>query len=266
MSLRIWLVAPLFLAAVFLAHSIEAGEPSGVSSFTLNDSLYRLVGSAKEAIGDTLFLKADAYFHGGVEDKHDTDEEREETGYIEPKGSHADDFGTDWIARVNGQVHSHEHIHLAASNQVEMLPFFALATTLDPHNVEAILTGAYWLDSHFNKTDEAIALLKRGSAANPDSWEIPYNLGLIYFKEKKNFAESERYLRLALKNSQGQDVMRHQMVDIHYYLAESLVAEGRKEEALPFYRGALAFYDSKTDSKLRDRIRDKIRELEGFLL
>src|SRR3989338_7935905 len=107
-----------------------------------------------------------------------------------------------------------------------MLPFFAIATTLDPYNVEAILTSAYWLNAHFGKLDEAIDVLKKGLKDNPDSWEIAFNLGTFYYKLKKDYAQSETYYLLALEKSSGQDVPKHVLTDLHYYLAEGYSMRG----------------------------------------
>ena len=68
----------LWLAAGFLAFFVQGRiGPGEAYSGQPADPLSHFVGSAKEAFGDTLFLKADAYFHGGVMD-HDRDMESEE--------------------------------------------------------------------------------------------------------------------------------------------------------------------------------------------
>ena len=71
-------------------------------------------------------------------------------------------------------------MHLSDEKKIEMLPFFALSTKLDPRNIEAVLTAAYWLDTRFDKTAEAVKTLKKGVEDNPDSWEIENALAGIY--------------------------------------------------------------------------------------
>ena len=125
------------------------------------DPLYLLLGSAKEAIGDTFFLKANSYFHGGVDMdllQHEGIEE-EDHG---PKGLERETFKktyTDWVYKINSQIKVLEHIELRGEETKEILPFLMAAVKLDPYNISAILTTAYWIDSYFKKTDSAIEIL-----------------------------------------------------------------------------------------------------------
>ena len=165
------------------------------------DPLTRLVGSAKEAVGDTLFLKADEYFHGGVEDEEHHDEnvrDIKREGLLENKEQREP---SDWIDRINRQVHAHELRYLTSGRRKEMLPFFAWGTSLDPHNVEAILTSAYWLDSEFGKTAEAADLLERGIRDNVDSWELEQALAKIYGRDKATWDRAYTHYRAALQKS-----------------------------------------------------------------
>src|SRR5205085_1818317 len=140
---RIFL-AGLFVLAGFLAFEIAPKLYPGSSSAGSHDVLSQILGSSKEIIGDMMFLKADSYYHGGVAEKfHEDEKEVHQEGAIE---SEKEKPAQDWIAGINSKVRSEEHRHLSHGERKEMLPFFALSTTLDPHNVEAVLTAAYWLE------------------------------------------------------------------------------------------------------------------------
>lgn len=237
---------PALLAiAAAMAMAVEARLPFLETGFSFGDSLGRLIGSAEEGIGDTLFVKADLYFHGGAMEEGDA-----------PAAA-----PDDWIARINSRIQPTEHRHLETDEQKEMLPFFAMATKLDPRNIEAVLTTAYWLNNRFGKTDEAIGVLQKGERDNPLSWEIPFELGSLYLKEKKDYSAAARYYEEAIARSEGVGADYYYRVDMHYFLAEALSELGRPGEALEYYRRALTYYPPGIETELKGVIAAKIRSL-----
>ncbi len=189
------------VAAGFLASSIDARSHAEGGAA---DPLFLALGSAKEAVGDTLFIRADEYFHGGVMEKHHHDKSVEDVhreGILSSKKEEAlGRMPADWIDRVNGQVRATQDSHLTKEKRKEMLPFFKWATDLDPHNVEAILTTAYWLEKEFEKPDEARALLEKGVRDNPSSWELESEFAKALLK-CGDIASSKIHLRAALTKS-----------------------------------------------------------------
>lgn len=86
--------------------------------------------------------------------------------------------------------------HRAAGNQNYRLlaPLLEITTYLDPH-----LLGAYDFGSNFlapappdgaGEPDRAIQLVEHGIRANPNAWRLYYNLGFIYYFEKKDYAQA----------------------------------------------------------------------------
>ncbi|HEV7857422.1 MAG TPA: tetratricopeptide repeat protein [Pyrinomonadaceae bacterium] len=76
---------------------------------------------------------------------------------------------------------------------LKMLPALLDATTtLDPQFMVAYEYGAVMLPL-IKKDDEAIALLKKGMAANPTSWKLAHHLGYIYWQRGDYRAASETY-------------------------------------------------------------------------
>ena len=55
-----------------------------------------------------------------------------------------------------------------------------LTTSLDPHFVDAYQLGGLFL-SLGRAYPEAIAIYRKGIEHNPDRWELPYDLGRMYF-------------------------------------------------------------------------------------
>jgi tetratricopeptide (TPR) repeat protein len=65
-------------------------------------------------------------------------------------------------------------------------------TTLDPQFMAAYEYGAVMLPL-MKKDEEAIALLKKGMAANPMSWKLAHHLGYIYWQRGDYQSASETY-------------------------------------------------------------------------
>ena len=191
------LAASIFLATAIEARSHTAGGPEMAS-----DPLFLAMGSAKEAIGDTLFLRADEYFHGGFIDRdhphEESAEEVEKEGLIHPEEGEYPHG--DWIEGINRQIRATQERHLEKDKRKEMLPFFKWATDLDPHNIEAVLTTAFWLDREFNKPEEARAVLEKGVRDNPSSWELESEYARSLLKAGDR-AASETHLQAAIAKS-----------------------------------------------------------------
>ena len=246
MNFRYFAAIFLLISSIFLASFIGKKFELEAEAFGPANPLERILGSSKEIIGDAMFLKADEYYHGGVIEKfHEHEESALQEGAIdhdhEEDGSHDHEEVLDWIAKVNGQVRSHEHFHLSQEKRKEMLPFFALSAALDPHNLEAILATAYWLDSEFDKTGDAMVVLKKAVSDNPEAWQLEDRLASLYFNRKKDYAESERHYRKALQKAKGKKLEKYEWVRIYYYLAESCQLQSKKVEALSFYRAAFSY-------------------------
>ncbi len=225
--LALWLFAGS--AAIYLGDRLAGGWMGGHSSSVM----FRLIGSAKEAVGDTMYRKADQYHHGGVS-------ERFELLFREGKGpgeSHllghdpAEPFlepeawPDNWIRRVNRRIKVYAHRHLEeADEKVEVLPFLFFATRLNPHHIEAILTEAYWLGRHLGRVDQAIETLERGIRNNPTAWVLDYELGKIYFHTRKDYAQSLIHLENAIRKSSLAPLDqfdRHVVEDVHFLAQEA---------------------------------------------
>lgn len=224
-----------------------------------SDLVSRFFGSAKEGIGDISFLKADEYFHGGVEEhfEHTAETFRAE-GVIHDHEHEQRHSAGDWITKLNNQIKVNEHYHLTAEQRKEMLPFLAWATSLNPNNIEAVLTTAYWLSDNFGKVDEAIALLEKARRANPDSWEIAKALGEIYYKDKKDYSKSIPLFTEALKHLDANATF-HEAGILAYYLAVSYEMSGDLQEAKAAYRQSLRLFAGHEEPGIREKILSKIK-------
>lgn len=221
----------IFCAALSaVIHSELQATPLGPSDTGV---AFRLLGSAQEMIGDTLFQKADQYFHRGVGGHRD---ESDGLHAEEPLDGKAHGAGPEnWVRRVNEAVRSTRHAHLGASESKEILPFLALSTRFNPRNVEAVLSAAYWLDTKMDLTDQAIAVLQKGIRDNPRDWHIDLQLGILYLKKKKAYAQCVEVLQQAIPKVNVESLDEFDLslyYDMHVYLARCYTEMGLGDEAL----------------------------------
>ena len=253
-------LAWLFLLGIF-SYLLNQNLSSSQTKYS-RDPLTRLFGSVTEAFGDTAFLKASSYFHGGVSPEllHPGE------GLGQKEDDEKDSFKkpfTDWIYKINSQIHVTEHRHLHGEETREILPFLELATKLDPYNVPAILTTAYWIDAYFGKTDQAIEILKKGEKDNPGSWEIDYQLGFLYFRRRNNYAESVPCFEKSLSKMTAENSQKTDHRTALFYLAESYSKENMDEKALAAYQKALALFGGSENLALKTAISEKIRAISN---
>lgn len=77
-------------------------------------------------------------------------------------------------------------------NYDAMLPILRIATILDPHNIEIYATGMWHMAYNFTDTDNrsdrrylpsALAFGKEGALHNPHSYELFFNLGMLWMQK-----------------------------------------------------------------------------------
>ncbi len=82
--------------------------------------------------------------------------------------------------------------HQVESMNYKLLPpLLDITTTLDPHLDIAYEFGAFFLSQKppqgAGAPDEGIALVRKGIENNPTHWRLYYDLGFIYWMEKKDY-------------------------------------------------------------------------------
>ena len=72
-----------------------------------------------------------------------------------------------------------------------LYPLLDITTDLDPHLIPAYEFGATFLTQTppvgSGQSANAVLLLKKGVAANPDRWQLYFHLGFVYYLELKNY-------------------------------------------------------------------------------
>ena len=167
--------------------------------------LTAIMGDSRRLFANQFFAKADAYFHSGyyptifdttvpnershlqsaTEAPHDEHEdhhnEKEEEGFLGPP--------LDWIEAFGRNFFVSQHSHLEQGNERELLPWLKLSADLDPQKVETYVVASFWLRSRLGKVDEAESFLREGLRANPESFEILFELARI---QDENRHDTER--------------------------------------------------------------------------
>ena len=167
-----------------------------------------LLGDGRRMFANHFFVKADVYFHSGYypsifyqgahEANHmashddDQDEEHEqEADFLGRPRDLLDRFGRHFMVT--------EHTHLEHGQEREILPWLKLSAELDPQRVDTYTVAAYWLANQLHKPAEAEQFLREGLRVNPDSYEILFSLGRIYFESYHDIPRARNVWELALR-------------------------------------------------------------------
>jgi len=142
----LWLIAFSMICRV---DNTALAGPAG------NDTtLARMLGSSRVALGDSFFNEADHYFHKG-------------SGHI-----HKQAFTNSIYQKIILQIKPRLHQHEKGKNIQEIMPWLRFATEMDPHNVNAYLTTAYWASTALERPDLAESILMEAQRNNPDDYRI----------------------------------------------------------------------------------------------
>jgi tetratricopeptide (TPR) repeat protein len=200
-----------------------------------SDNVFKvLFGEGRRMFANHFATKADVYLHSGfypsifdqaavAEQKEDEAREGGEAGHLhsavpEHDHDHDADQGAesstpeghkcdtsfmkppiDCFEAMGRHFMVTQHSHLSGGNEREILPWLKLSADLDPQREETYTVAAYWLAQRLNKPEEAEDFLRQGLRANPQSYEILFQLGEIYDRNMKRPAQARGLWLLALR-------------------------------------------------------------------
>jgi tetratricopeptide (TPR) repeat protein len=230
-----WWLALLAAGAFSLATVLQPRATTWSPRAGADSLLKVLLGDGRKLFADFFFRKADVYFHAGYypsifdqanqpkDSRHMTEGGHEE--HAEPEGAgesheghehaahetagsaeeqHMKDMAflkepRDWIERFGRHFVVTDHTHLEGGGEREILPWLRVTAELDPQKIETYTVASFWLRTRLGKFREAEEFLREGLKANPNSYEILFELGQVY---NQNFKEPERarnVMELALR-------------------------------------------------------------------
>jgi tetratricopeptide (TPR) repeat protein len=85
---------------------------------------------------------------------------------------------------------------------------FSTITDLDPGFIGAYRFGALVLAEDVGSAPLAITLLRKGIRENPDAWELPFDLGFLYFIDLADYSKAAHYFRFASRIGDAPDIAR----------------------------------------------------------
>jgi tetratricopeptide (TPR) repeat protein len=233
-----------------------------------------LMGESRRLFASHFFVKADAYFLGGYYPSI-FEQARRRTYMEEAEQQHSEgkqgrgrptplqaSARSDWIERF-GKKFSPQLEGFGGKSEVqEMLPWLEIAVQLDPHRVEFYLMTAHLLRTHLNAAEEAVRLLRRGWQLNPDSYEILFHLGRVFYEEFGDATRARNLYEQALETWKEQAELSGEPDWLVY--RQMVGQAGRLEEEQGNYEQAISFYEKlKAASTARSAIEEHIEQLRG---
>ncbi len=226
-----WTIPLLFVTAFSLSTWLQPWFANWSGSRSKStDILTVALGDSRRLFAKHFYVKADAYFHSGYYPTIFDDQP--DNGKLHMAGSRsgspqeegADFLGPprDWVDRFSRHFYPSTHRHLGGGKEAherhgagehheegeeeshgeerELLPWLKLSAELDPQRVETYVVASYWLRSRLGSVDQAEVFLRQGLQSNPGHYEILFELGRIYYENRKDPARARNVWELALKD------------------------------------------------------------------
>src|SRR5690349_9841470 len=222
-------LALLFVACFSIATRLQLWYQGWIGNRSQSSGLINvLMGDSRRLFANHFFVKADVYFHSGyypsIFDQaklHENSPMTQTSGANAGKHDHGDnehaeheeERSTDilgppknWVDRFGRHFFPSHHTHLERDgDEREILPWLRFSAELDPQRVETYTVAAYWLRSRLGRADEAEQFLREGLRANPQSYEILFELGRVADENRKNLKAARNIWELALRRWQEQE-------------------------------------------------------------
>ncbi|HSY09554.1 MAG TPA: hypothetical protein VK840_01430 [Candidatus Dormibacteraeota bacterium] len=274
-SLLVLLIAACFTLATLFVPRAENWNGQGQA-----DNAFKLLfGEGRRLFANQFFIMGDVYFHSGfypsMFDRHDDQPDVAVPAHgLKDEDSTSDDFRgppKDWIDALDRNFTPNRHTHLSAggaSGKVnaagvqEILPWMKLAAATNPQMIETYTVAAYWLRSSLNNPKEAETFLREGLRNNPDSYELLFDLGRLYYENYHDTARARNVWKAALRKWQAQNDVDKK--NNQYGLDEIAMNLGHLEESAGNGNQAIGYFEmAKHVSPDPDAIQKRIDEIKA---
>jgi len=116
-----------------------------------------------------------------------------------------------WIRTV--QHYGRTKLSTDANKQYDILyPLLDLTTSLDPYFDVAYKFGSVFLAEQYpsgaGRPDQAIALLRKGVAVRPDTWELAQEIGFVYYWWLSDYDDAAMWFNRAAEMTNAPDWLR----------------------------------------------------------
>jgi tetratricopeptide (TPR) repeat protein len=130
-----------------------------------------------------------------------------------------------------------------------------MVTSLDPHFLDAYVYGGLFL-TIVKQYPNAIAIYEKGFAANPTAWQIPHDLGRLYFLELRDYGQALHWWNIT-------DRLPGRPHYIPRFLIRLQAKTGHVETALELWRQLLERSENEAVSEIaRREIRKLLEEIK----
>jgi tetratricopeptide (TPR) repeat protein len=197
--------------------------------------------------------------------KHDHDAHEHEDQEREQK---ADILGSpkDWIDRFGRHFYPSHHTHLEKNgDEREILPWLRFSADLDPQRVETYTVAAYWLRNRLGRVNEAEQFLREGLRANPQSYEILFELGRVADENRKDLKAARNIWELALRRwHEQEEAKREPNIFLHQEIVGHLA---ELEERVGNWDAAIRYLEQlKKHSPLPEVVQKEIDQIKQKLV
>jgi tetratricopeptide (TPR) repeat protein len=127
-----------------------------------------------------------------------------------------------------------------------------MVTSLDPRFLDAYVYGGLFL-TIVKQYPNAIAIYEKGFAANPTAWQIPHDLGRLYFLELRDYEQALRWWNIT-------DRLPGRPHYIPRFLIRLQAKTGHVETALELWRQLLERSENEAVSEIARREIKKLLE------
>lgn len=291
------LVSILFVGILLVAGAFAGqwlAEPSRLrpEGESPPDLLSKLFGESREVIGEQMYYQADIYYHSGVPHAQDSDHDQHDAGQSYHGNDHEHEENSrgenktkaDLWSRLNQRLKPRSPKHLKGERQEkEILPWLWATVKVDPGNINAWRDGAYFLAGRLDRPEDGVRFLKSGLEHNPESPELYFDLGTVYFHHVKDRTAASSAFKKARKAwieqwsvwierrggrseaekaTQGGDAVPSQLLyyRILSYIGKIAELEEDNNRAIRVYKEALRFAPS---PRLKEDIQTRLEELKS---
>jgi hypothetical protein len=199
-----------------MATILQQRAPGWSKRAQADNILKVLFGDGRRLFANHFFVQADVSFHSGYYPsifdqarapkgaRHLTAKEGEPAAEEHERQMNFLSPPRDWIERFGRHFIITEHTHLEGKNEREILPWLKLSSELDPQMIETYTVAAYWLRD-LGSVKEAEEFLRQGMRNNPDSYEILFELGRLYYENYRDLARARNAWELGLRKWSEQE-------------------------------------------------------------
>jgi tetratricopeptide (TPR) repeat protein len=147
--------------------------------------------------------------------------------------------------------------HVVKAKDYNLLyPLLEITTALDPKLIVAYQFGANFLapkpPEGAGQPDRAVALVEYGIRNNPDNWKLYYELGFLYYMEKKDYAKAAEAFERGAK-------VPHAHPLLHVLAAQMAQHAGEIQTSRMLWQAA---YATTQDDLIRKNAVDHLRALK----